>query len=57
MAVANTLAYYHTEAITAVKKFYITGPHDAHQLDTGVDHTKLFLHKFTHTLLKARPLS
>jgi hypothetical protein len=39
MQLANTLAYYNTAIITAVKRFIVQGP--------GVDIIKLFLSKFT----------
>ncbi len=44
MAVANTLAYYITATIMAVKSFIVQAP--------GVDLTKLFRHKFPNTFCK-----
>ncbi len=46
MEVANTLAYYNTAAITAVKSFIGQAP--------GINLIKLFCRKFTHAFLKAK---
>jgi hypothetical protein len=44
MEVANTLAYYDTATITAVKNFIVQGP--------GVNLIKLFWSKFNYTFCK-----